>query len=127
MGWKFDCPKDAFNGGGGLVNWMVEAAAAAGVAASLIGSFTVIHRSIKNLLESFLSKQMEEISKHIDKIEMTSAKSFIVMCLSRLSRDEKMSPMEKQRFWEAVAEYHRQGGNGYIDAEISLYKELNKL
>lgn len=109
------------------MNWITEAAAAAAILAGFITSITVIHRSVKKLLESFLEKQLESITKHIDRLEMTSAKSFIVMCLAKLEKGSNLSNLEQQRFWEAVAEYHRQHGNGYIDAKIDIFREQRKL
>lgn len=104
-----------------------EIITATGVLAGFVSSLILIRQTIRKLLLRLFDEHLTEIAKHIDKIEMTSAKSFIVMALSRLERDGELSPMERQRFWEAVSEYHRQGGNGYIDAQISLFKEQRKL
>ena len=97
------------------------------VLAGVLGSLTVFHRALKRLLDSVFDKHLKEISQQVDKLEMTSAKNFIIVCLAKLEKDVRLTEMERQRFWEAVQEYHRQGGNGYVDSEIRLYKELGKL
>lgn len=97
------------------------------ILAGVVSALTLLHKSLKKLLTIAFQAQTAELASHVDRLEMTSAKNFIITCFSTIDRGHTLTDMARQRFWEAVEEYHRQGGNGYIDYKIEELKMAGKL
>jgi len=106
---------------------LTEIVSAVTILAGVVSALTLLHKSFKKLLTAAFQSQTVELARHVDRLEMTSAKNFIITCFATIDRGHALSDMARQRFWEAVEEYHRQGGNGYIDSKIDVLKVEGKL
>lgn len=106
---------------------LAEIVSAVTILAGVVSALTLLHRSFKKLLTVAFQSQTAELASQVDRLELTTAKNFIITCLTTIERGHRLPEMARQRFWEAMEEYHRQGGNGYIDSKIEALKADGKL
>lgn len=115
-------------------DFLIWAASIAGALLILIGSMKkILNKLFAEQMKPFeakieaVSKDMEEITKRLDKVDMNSTKNFLVRCLSDMERGEQMSEIEKERFGEQYDFYTAHAGNSYIKTRVERLKAEGKL
>lgn len=74
-----------------------------------------------------INEDMQEINKKTDRIDMESCKNFLVQCLDKFEKENNISEIAKERFWEQYEHYANKGGNSYIMNKVENLQRDGKL
>lgn len=100
----------------------------------LFGGIGYLSECVKKWIEKALDDQfqkinadIQEINKKTDRIDMESCKNFLVQCLDKFEKENNISEIAKERFWEQYEHYTNKGGNSYIMNKVENLQRDGKL
>lgn len=73
-----------------------------------------------------IGKNINELSKKIDDLELETYKSYLVLFMAQVERGEKPDEVEIQLFDEIYEKYTKKGGNSYIHRKYNKLVEEGK-
>lgn len=74
-----------------------------------------------------LTKDMADLKKDVQYVDLQSTKNYLVTTLARIERGEYLSDTEIERLVEQYDHYIRHGGNSYVKAKYEKLKEQGKI
>lgn len=89
-------------------------------------------------VDKVLSKRLEPFDKKIDEVDKSNKerflalqlqtdKNYLVRFLADIEADTKVDETEMEHFWYTYDNYHKLGGNSYIDHKVEKLKKEGKL
>ena len=76
---------------------------------------------------SGINQKLDSMDGKLDKVDLEACKNFLVRFLADAERGDKITEIEKQRFWEEYEHYTGMGGNSYIHEWVERLKKEGKL
>ena len=102
--------------------------------AAFVGGVVYLKDALRKILADVvkeelkpISKQVDEMQKKIDRVDMESCKNFLVRCLVDFENGDTISETEYERFWEQYQHYTESGHNSYIKNKVEQLKKDGKL
>ena len=74
-----------------------------------------------------LTKDMADLKKDVQYVDLQSTKNYLVTTLARIERGEYLSETETERLVEQYGHYTRHGGNSYVAAKYEKLKDEGKI
>ena len=74
-----------------------------------------------------IGKQVDDMQRKIDRVDMESCKNFLVRCLADFENGYTISETERERFWEQYEHYIKAGNNSYIKSKVDQLQKSGKL
>lgn len=74
-----------------------------------------------------IEKSVNKINEKIDMMEMEFYKSWLVLFMSNIEREEQIDEVEHMLFEEIYKKYTERGGNSYIHRKYDKLKSEGKL
>lgn len=100
----------------------------------LISGIAYLKKHLKSWITQSLSDQFAEIRGEIKglrsrlaEVDMESCKNYLVTFLSDVEKGKEIDEIERERFWEQMEHYTRNGGNSYIKRKVEQLKKDGKL
>lgn len=92
----------------------------------------------EKVVDKVLSKRLNPFNEKIDKIEkankdsfqalqLQTDKNYLVRFLADIEQNAKVDETEMEHFWYTYDNYHKLGGNSYIDHKVEKLKKEGKL
>lgn len=92
----------------------------------------------EKVVDKVLSKRLNPFNEKIDKIEkankdsfqalqLQTDKNYLVRFLADVEQNAKVDETEMEHFWYTYDNYHKLGGNSYIDHKVEKLKKEGKL
>lgn len=89
-------------------------------------------------VDKVLSKRLNPFNEKIDQIEkankdsfqalqLQTDKNYLVRFLADIEQNAKVDETEMEHFWYTYDNYHKLGGNSYIDHKVDKLKKEGKL
>ena len=89
-------------------------------------------------VDKVLGKRLEPFDKKIDEVDKSNKerflalqlqtdKNYLVRFLADIETDTKVDETEMEHFWYTYDNYHRLGGNSYIDHKVEKLRKEGKL
>lgn len=89
-------------------------------------------------VDKVLGKRLEPFDKKIDEVDKSNKerflalqlqtdKNYLVRFLADIETDTKVDETEMEHFWYTYDNYHKLGGNSYIDHKVEKLKKEGKL
>lgn len=101
----------------------------------LIGGVKYLKNAIEEFLRKLLEDQFKEVNKKLDdmdssikKLDVQTSKNFLIRYLADIERGENIYESEKQRFWDEYKHYRDDlKENAYITEWVDRLKKEGKL
>ena len=74
-----------------------------------------------------ITNSIKDLDKKIDRMEMESYKSWLVLFMSNIERGEHIDEVEYMLFEEVYKKYTERGGNSYVHRKYDKLKAEGKL
>lgn len=92
----------------------------------------------EKVVDKVLSKRLNPFNEKIDQIEkankdsfqalqLQTDKNYLVRFLADIEQNAKVDETEMEHFWYTYDNYHKLGGNSYIDHKVDKLKKEGKL
>lgn len=92
----------------------------------------------EKVVDKVLSKRLNPFNEKIDQIEkankdsfqalqLQTDKNYLVRFLADIEQNAKVDETEMEHFWYTYDNYHKLGGNSYIDHKVEKLKKEGKL
>jgi uncharacterized membrane-anchored protein YhcB (DUF1043 family) len=102
--------------------------------ASFLGAVVQLIKYTKKLLKTALKEEFEPIKNELDTLNkkiventLSQNKNFLTMCFDDLDSGKIISETTKERIYECMEEYTKNGGNSYIHTRYEKLVKENKL
>lgn len=90
---------------------------------ALITLSGVITTSLINYLINKKNVKKQDLIEEINKVQLDNCKNYLVQAISKLRFGNKLSAVEKERFFENYDTYTKLGGNSFIHTETEKLKK----
>lgn len=108
------------------------------VSVTFVISLATVMKKIKTEIDNWFSEKLtpkidpiaesiKVLDKKIDAIEMESYKSWLVLFMSNIEREEHIDEVEYMLFEEVYKKYTEKGGNSYVHRKYDKLKTEGKL
>lgn len=74
-----------------------------------------------------VEKMLNPVFRRIDDLELQTDKNFLIRFLADIEQDAKIDEIEWEHFWKTYEQYHKLGGNSYIDHKVEKLKKEGKI
>jgi hypothetical protein len=92
----------------------------------------------EKVVDKVLSKRLDPFNERIDEFEkankdnfqalqLQTDKNYLVRFLADIEQNAKVDETEMEHFWYTYDNYHKLGGNSYIDHKVDKLKKEGKL
>lgn len=103
-----------------IVGLIASAKKIAGYMAEAIGKVT--QRQIQPL-----EKKIDTLAEKIEESDLNSMKDFLVVRFAEIDKGQKPDEVTRQRIYEEMERYEKQGGNSYIHTRFDELKKQGRL
>lgn len=83
----------------------------------------VVITSLVNYLINKQNVKKQDLIEEINKVQLDNCKNYLVQAISKVRFGNKLSAVEKERFFENYDTYTRLGGNSFIHTETEKLKK----
>lgn len=90
---------------------------------TIITTIGVIASSVANLLINSKNVKKKDLDEKIDEVQMDNCKNYLVQMIAKADSGQKLSSVEKERYYENYDTYIKLGGNSYIHTETERLKK----
>lgn len=74
-----------------------------------------------------LEAKIDTLAVKIDEVDLNSLKDFLVSRFAEIERGETLDEVTRQRIYEEMERYERQGGNSYLHTRFDELKKQGRL